>query len=109
MHIEKRNHYMVTQVIYLIVSGMVHLETSLKEKEPSLENVFPSCSWYMDACQSCSKVCFRENKLEYENKKSETKHAFDTNEEKSNNNNNNNNKIEKERGKISKQVAVDIK
>jgi hypothetical protein len=38
--------------------------------------------------QSSSKVCFTENKLDYENKKSDTKHAFDTNEVNSNNNKN---------------------
>jgi hypothetical protein len=42
----------------------------------------------MDTQQSSSKVCFTENKLDYENKKSDTKHAFDTNEVNSNNNKN---------------------
>ncbi|XP_058388576.1 ankyrin repeat domain-containing protein 26 isoform X5 [Diceros bicornis minor] len=54
------------------------------QKEPSLKNVFPS---YSDAgspeyaCQSPSKLYLKENKLDYENDKSDSEHVFNKNEE----------------------------
>ncbi|XP_068416425.1 ankyrin repeat domain-containing protein 26 isoform X1 [Eschrichtius robustus] len=55
-----------------------------EQKEPSLENVFPSYltsgSWG-HACQSSSQLYLNENKLDYESDKPDTEHVFNKNEE----------------------------
>ena len=61
------------------VSVSLVFQAFLEEKEPSLKNVFPwsvnseSLGW---TCQSCSKLCFPENKVDFENDQLDIEHVF---------------------------------
>ncbi|XP_073657667.1 ankyrin repeat domain-containing protein 26 isoform X6 [Tursiops truncatus] len=66
------------------VSVSLAFQAFPEQKEPSLENVFPSyltSGYWGHACPSSSQLYLNENKLDYESDKPDTEHVFNKNEE----------------------------